>query len=66
LDAESYLDWIREDWVRANPTKDLLERIVAEVFDSCQIELGTLLVANPTANVEVVRRELAAMGVSLE
>lgn len=61
LDSESYLDWAREYYSR----KDIPARPIAAVYESCQADEATVRAINSNADLDVVRRELAKIGVTL-
>lgn len=61
LDAESYLGWAREYYDRSK----IPAAAVVASYRSCQIDESAVLAINPRADLEMVRRELAAMGVVL-
>jgi hypothetical protein len=61
LDAGSYLDWAREYYDR----KAIPAGPVTAVYDSCRADEAAVRAINPKADLDMVRRELAAMGVAL-
>jgi hypothetical protein len=60
LDAESYLDWAREYYNR-----EFAEECVVRIFASCAVDPASVLSLNPKADLEMVKRLLAAMDVQL-
>jgi hypothetical protein len=61
LDAESYLDWAREYYNR----KDIPAVPVAAVFELCQADEAGVRAINSRVDLDMVRNELAKMGVTL-
>jgi hypothetical protein len=60
LDAESYLNWAREYYNR-----EFAEEPVVQIFASCAVNQTSVLSINPKADLEIVKRQLAAMDVQL-
>jgi hypothetical protein len=60
LDAGSYLDWAREYY-----NKDIPAVSVEGVYESCRADETLVRTINPKADLDMVRRELSAMGVAL-
>ncbi|MEZ6139441.1 MAG: hypothetical protein R3B84_02615 [Zavarzinella sp.] len=60
-DAKSYLDWAREYYTR----KDIPAGPVEAIFASCQVDEAVVRAINSSVDVDMIRNELAKLGVTL-